>query len=83
MELSSLGKGDVIIPTPGQTEQEYLADYHHGRNGFRAFRQSDIKPGWNPESGNTGSEGQTVCYDPDKLLRKAVDILLDEKPEAG
>ena len=28
MELAALGKRAVLIPTPGQTEQEYLVDYH-------------------------------------------------------
>lgn len=40
MELISLGKGAVLIPTPGQTEQEYLSDYLNGRNGFVALKQN-------------------------------------------
>lgn len=28
MDLAVLGKKAVFVPTPGQTEQEYLADYH-------------------------------------------------------
>jgi UDP-N-acetylglucosamine transferase subunit ALG13 len=27
MDLAALGKKSILIPTPGQTEQEYLADY--------------------------------------------------------
>ena len=30
MELVSLRRSAVIIPTPGQTEQEYLGEYLHG-----------------------------------------------------
>jgi len=33
MDLVALGKKAVIIPTPGQTEQEYLAEHLH-RQGF-------------------------------------------------
>ncbi|MCU0378058.1 MAG: hypothetical protein MUC78_07325 [Bacteroidales bacterium] len=42
MELLSLGRAAVIIPTPGQTEQEYLAEYLNGNYGFVSLRQKDI-----------------------------------------
>jgi hypothetical protein len=42
MELVSMGKGGVIIPTPGQTEQEYLGQYHDGRHGFITLKQKDL-----------------------------------------
>jgi len=34
MELVSLGKQAILIPTPGQTEQEYLAERLSGKNLF-------------------------------------------------
>jgi UDP:flavonoid glycosyltransferase YjiC (YdhE family) len=43
MELVSLSKGALIIPTPGQTEQEYLGEYNNGRHGFECFKQSEIE----------------------------------------
>ncbi len=43
MELVSMGKGGVIIPTPGQTEQEYLGQYHNGRHGFITLKQKDLE----------------------------------------
>ncbi len=42
MELSSLGRGAVLIPTPGQPEQEYLGDYLNGRHGFITLNQKNI-----------------------------------------
>jgi len=42
MELISLHKGAVIIPTPGQTEQEYLCKYHDNERGFIPLRQCEI-----------------------------------------
>lgn len=33
MELAELGKRALFVPTPGQSEQEYLARFHHG-NGY-------------------------------------------------
>jgi len=43
MELVSMGKGGVIIPTPGQTEQEYLCRYLNGRHGFITVKQNDLE----------------------------------------
>lgn len=31
MELAELGRRAVFVPTPGQSEQEYLARFHHAR----------------------------------------------------
>lgn len=45
MDLVALGKQAVFIPTPGQTEQEYLAEYYFQHGMFlRMFQQNfDIK----------------------------------------
>ncbi len=59
MELAELGKTALLIPTPGQTEQEYLADLHYRSGNFYAVQQRkldlprDIErahhfPGYNP-----------------------------------
>lgn len=42
MELAELGKRALLIPTVGQSEQEYLADYHHARGHAHAVRQSRL-----------------------------------------
>jgi UDP-N-acetylglucosamine:LPS N-acetylglucosamine transferase len=39
MDLARLGKRAVLIPTPGQTEQEYLANYLSGQGIFLAAKQ--------------------------------------------
>ena len=39
MELAELGKKALFIPTPGQTEQEYLAEFYAGRGYFHAVSQ--------------------------------------------
>jgi hypothetical protein len=31
------------VPTPGQTEQEYLAKYHSGSKSYVSFKQSEFK----------------------------------------
>jgi hypothetical protein len=59
MELAELGKKALLIPTPGQTEQEYLALLHKRSGNFHAVEQAkldlprDIEvargfPGYNP-----------------------------------
>lgn len=42
MDLVALGKKAILIPTPGQTEQEYLADYFAERNVYLVQKQDDI-----------------------------------------
>ncbi len=42
MELASLGKGAVLIPTPGQPEQEYLGDWLNGHHGLITVKQQNI-----------------------------------------
>lgn len=39
MDLHALGKGAFLIPTPGQTEQEYLAAQLSGKPGFMSIKQ--------------------------------------------
>jgi len=43
MELVSLRKGAVLVPTPGQTEQEYLGRHLNGRFGFIAMKQGRLE----------------------------------------
>ena len=45
MELVSLNLTALIIPTPGQTEQEYLAEYLSEKGWFTTIPQNEIKDG--------------------------------------
>ncbi len=42
MDLNACGLQALLIPTPGQTEQEYLAEYWKNKFGFRVLQQSEI-----------------------------------------
>lgn len=42
MEIALLGKKALLIPTPGQTEQVYLANYHMHRGNFYAVSQEEL-----------------------------------------
>lgn len=44
MDLHHLNKQNcVLIPTPGQEEQEYLANYWSGKSGFQVIHEKDLK----------------------------------------
>jgi uncharacterized protein (TIGR00661 family) len=42
MDLTELGKQALFVPTPGQTEQEYLARYLLGKKNFFYVRQRNM-----------------------------------------
>ena len=43
MDMVAMEKRTFIVPTPGQTEQEYLADYLDGRLGFSKINQKELE----------------------------------------
>ena len=45
MDLSVLDKRALLVPTPGQTEQEYLADYHVKKSNFYTQSQAQFDLG--------------------------------------
>jgi len=78
MELASLSKGAIIIPTPGQTEQEYLGEYNNGRRGFICLRQNELDK--TDFSGITypGHE-DTFNEDSFRFIGKALNEILDKE----
>lgn len=44
MDLEVLDKKCILIPTPGQTEQEYLAQHLSGRYHLRVLKERDLTP---------------------------------------
>ncbi len=42
MDLSVFGKEAILVPTPGQTEQEYLAAYHKQLKHYYSMSQKDF-----------------------------------------
>lgn len=42
MDLATLGKKAILVPTPKQTEQEYLAQYHFEKGNFYMQKQNDF-----------------------------------------
>jgi UDP-N-acetylglucosamine:LPS N-acetylglucosamine transferase len=44
MDLSALGCKALLVPTPGQTEQEYLAEINAGKN-YESIEQKNLNAG--------------------------------------
>ncbi len=42
MDMYALQKRALIVPTPGQTEQEYLAEYHNNSEFFTSILEKDL-----------------------------------------
>jgi UDP-N-acetylglucosamine transferase subunit ALG13 len=75
MDLSALGKKAILIPTPGQTEQEYLANQLKERNIAFTMTQSefDLDKAWKESEKYTGftSAGSDVSF-----MKKAISKFL-------
>lgn len=78
MELLSLNCGALLIPTPGQTEQEYLAEYLSGKGWFSTISQSKLKSGISLTSGKTACADELIRQS-GILLTEALQELLTEK----
>jgi len=55
MDLSILKKDAILIPTPGQTEQEYLAKHHSKASNIKWMKQSNFKLNGNKDFGKIKS----------------------------
>jgi spore coat polysaccharide biosynthesis predicted glycosyltransferase SpsG len=80
MELLSLGRSALLIPTPGQTEQEYLSSYLAMKGWFSAISQKKLNESllFLPEKTEWNNE---IMAQSRILLDKALKEL-SEKPEA-
>ncbi len=73
MDLAAIGKKAILIPTPGQTEQEYLADYLGQKNLFLAQSQEKI----DLESGLKALQ-DTTGFRPGAVRTDGFEAVLDE-----
>jgi UDP:flavonoid glycosyltransferase YjiC (YdhE family) len=82
MELISLNCSALLIPTPGQTEQEYLAEYLSERGWFSTVKQNELKegisfPGIQPQWTND------LIMQSKILLNKSISELLEYQHKKG
>jgi UDP-N-acetylglucosamine:LPS N-acetylglucosamine transferase len=82
MELVSLNRTALIIPTPGQTEQEYLADYLSEKGLFYTVSQGEIKTGITLRPGKTVWQCD-INRQSSILLTEALNELLDKHHKKG
>ncbi len=75
MELVSLNLSALLIPTPGQTEQEYLAHHLSAKGWFSYISQKDIKPGIMVFK-NSSDPPANMSEESNKLLKQAIEIIL-------
>lgn len=73
MDLEALGKQAVFVPTPGQTEQEYLARKYHreGKHMMMAQHRFDLMKAWEQRGKYHGFEPRSS-----QLYTTAVDELI-------
>lgn len=74
MDLAALGKKAILIPTPGQTEQIYLANYFQSKRIFYTTSQSDFEL----QKALKESENYTgfaIEVEENDLLKKAIEEL--------
>jgi hypothetical protein len=77
MELACLQKTAVLIPTPGQTEQEYLCNYLTARNYFSGITQGNIGDLVLRDSSET-SFPLSAIEESDLLFNEAAEEILKE-----
>jgi hypothetical protein len=77
MELVSLGRSALIIPTPGQSEQEYLAELMDEKGWFSTLSQDNLKADIKlPGSDSVWPDG--LMQESRSLLTEALRELLED-----
>lgn len=77
MDLVFLNCSGMLVPTPGQTEQEYLAKYLSEKGWFRTMRQKDITHGLDPQKPEP-SWPKGIVEESKKLMDAFLAELLEE-----
>ncbi len=81
MDLIHLKRTAVLVPTPGQTEQEYLAEYYNMRKLFVVQSQQEFD--LQTALCQLSVYSMNIRYVPDNKLDKAIDDLLGIKEETN
>jgi len=78
MDLAVVGCKALMVPTPGQIEQEYLSEYHNSKNTFYSVNQEKInlKVDFKKVENTTGIKRDINV---DKTVEKTLDIIYNIK----
>jgi predicted glycosyltransferase len=74
MDLAVIGSKALMIPTPGQIEQEYLGKYHNKKGTFYSVNQNNIDLKRDIEIAKKRSGIKRKC-DVDKSVEKIIDVI--------
>jgi len=76
MDLAVLGKQAVLVPTPRQPEQEYLAKYHAEKQHYftQTQREFDLKEAFKNATNFTGIQIQNQ-FDLSRFLAKRISLI--------
>lgn len=77
MDLAALGKKAVLVPTPGQPEQEFLADHWHEQFGFTLLEQHALERADQIPS----AEGEAVAQAPNTVALAVLDHFISQLPQ--
>jgi hypothetical protein len=77
MELVSMNCTALLIPTPGQTEQEYLAEYLSEKGWFYTIKQDELKSGISLTPGELRCPGE-INLKSRILLNEALKEMLEK-----
>ncbi len=74
MDLSFTGKKAIFVPTPGQSEQEYLAEYHMKHNNFLSMSQKKFNLKHSINQLNNFS-GIKTTYNKEPLIKEIENLI--------
>ncbi len=78
MELISLNRSALLVPTPGQTEQEYLAEWLKEKGWFTSIRQKDLKDRL-PDENHNAIPYEEILLQSRLLLNRALRIISEDQ----
>lgn len=80
MELVELGKRALLIPTPGQTEQEYLGAYHQQQGNAPMVTQSALQLAQDIRRVDEGFRGFRAPWTTQRSVERFLDEVLGPRP---
>lgn len=78
MDLAILGTKALMIPTPGQIEQEYLASYLNRQEIFYSINQKKLQLKKNTERAKK-TKGVEKKYTVEKTIENVMDVITNQK----
>ncbi len=81
MDLIRLNKKAMLIPTPGQPEQEYLAAYMQGQQYFPFVKQDLFNLHTAIQTANAFSYKQSFTDEDFSVYKQVIDLLHQSKPK--